>query len=88
MQKIENTNQPMLRQSKGLDHHLCIPKTNMAFLAFNHPRDNNLTLSNRRGTKLTELLNKRLLRSFHITQEHNSQMSCMNERFALPTPVK
>jgi len=23
----------MLRQSKGLGHHLCVPKTNMAFLA-------------------------------------------------------
>jgi len=33
----------MFRQAKGLDHHLLGAKTNMAFLAFRHPRDNILT---------------------------------------------
>ena len=77
----------MPKQAKGLDHHLCVPKTSMTFLAFSHPRDNNLTLSNRRGTKVTTLLNSWLFRSFQTTQVHRSQISCKNELLALPGPV-
>jgi len=75
-----------------------VPKTKVAFLAFNQPRDNILTLSNgqkkkktlsnKRGMGVTTLLNSRLFRSFHTTQTHKSHMSCIKERLALPPPVK
>jgi len=77
----------MPKQAKGLDHHLCVPKTNITFLAFSHPRDNNLTLSNNRETRVTPLLNSRLFRSFQTIHVHKSQISCRNERLALPWPV-
>jgi len=35
----------MPKQAKGLDHHCWVPKTKVAFLAFNHLNDNILTLT-------------------------------------------
>jgi len=78
----------MPKQAIGLDHHLCVPKTNMTFLALSHPNDNNLTLSSNLRTSITTLLNRRLLRSVHTTQVQRIHISCMKERLALPTPVK
>jgi len=60
----------------------------MAFLAVNHFNDNNLTLSNNFGTSVTTLLKSRLMRSDHTTQVQRSQINCIKERLALPTPVK
>jgi len=65
-----------------------VPKIKLAFLAFNHPKDINLTLSNKRGMGVTTLLNRRLFRSFHTTHAHKSHMSCIKERLALPPRVK
>jgi len=30
---------PMPKHDKGLDHHMCSPKTKVAFLAFNHHKE-------------------------------------------------
>jgi len=78
----------MSRHWKGPDHHLWVPNTNVAFLAFSQPRDKYLTLSNNLGMRVTELLNNRLLRSFHNTQAQISQMSWIKERLALPPHVE
>ncbi|KEH29417.1 transmembrane protein, putative [Medicago truncatula] len=51
------------------------PKNKRDFLAFSHPRDNAITLSNNLGMELTELLNIRLFRSFYTTQAKRSHMS-------------
>lgn len=78
----------MSKQTKGHDYHCCVPKTKVVFLGFNQPNDNILTLSNKRGMGVTTFLKRRLLRSFHTTQAHKSQMSCMKERLALLASVK
>jgi len=77
----------MPRQVKGLDHHLWVPKINMAFLAFSHANDNNLILSSNLWTSVTTLLNSLLLCSFHNTQVQSNQINWRNELLALPTSV-
>lgn len=77
----------MPKQAKGLDHHLWVPKTNMAFLAVSHAKDKDLILSSNLCTSVITLLNRRLLRSFHKTQAQRSQINCKNEHLTLPTPA-
>lgn len=61
-------------QAIWLANHLWVPNTNVTILAFSHANDNSLILSSNLGISVTTLLNIRLLRSFHITQVHSSQI--------------
>ena len=81
--KTTNKGQSIPKHCNGSDHHLWVPKTKVALLAFSHHKELSLTFSNSSFMVTWTLLKSLLLRSFHKIHTHSNQRSCIKDRRVL-----
>ena len=76
----------MPKHDKGLDHHMCSPKTKVAFLAFNHHKEWYFTLSKSCTKEHSFCWNNLAFFSFHKTQTVKSQINCKKDLLDFKPP--